>query len=116
MMLDGELPNITREDNNMKKLMTAGFSLSAVLTALLGEVHAYVNYPWCIIGDTRGIDCVFSSREQCAQDGRNRGFGGQCIQNPSYNPALPSAVAGPFNKPPRYFYNPRLPDFQLGPR
>ncbi len=69
----------------MKKLMTAGFSLSAVLTAL-GEVKAYVNYPWCIIGDTRGIDCVFSTREQCITDGRNRGFGSQCVKNPNYDP------------------------------
>jgi Protein of unknown function (DUF3551) len=84
-MLDGNLPNMTREDNQMKKLMTAGLSLSAVLTGL-GEVKAYVNYPWCIIGDTRGVDCVFSSREQCVQDGRNRGFGGQCIKNPNYDP------------------------------
>jgi Protein of unknown function (DUF3551) len=84
-MLDGDLPNKTREDNKMKKLMTAGLSLSAVLTAL-GEVKAYVNYPWCIIGDTRGIDCVFSTREQCTADGRNRGFGSQCIKNPSYDP------------------------------
>jgi Protein of unknown function (DUF3551) len=69
----------------MKKLMTAELSLSVVLTAL-GEVKAYVNYPWCIIGNTRDIDCVFSSREQCAEDGRNRGFGGQCIKNPNYDP------------------------------
>jgi hypothetical protein len=69
----------------MKTLMTAGLSLSAVLTAL-GEVKAYVNYPWCIIGNTRAVDCVFSSREQCAQDGRNRGFGGQCMPNPFYDP------------------------------
>ena len=69
----------------MKKLMTAGLSLSAAFTAL-EEVRAYVNYPWCIVGDTRGIDCVFMSREQCATDGRNRGFGGQCIKNPSYDP------------------------------
>ena len=69
----------------MKRLMTAGLSLCAVLAAL-GEAEAYVNYPWCIIGNTRGIDCVFSSREQCAEDGRNRGFGGQCIKNPNYDP------------------------------
>jgi hypothetical protein len=55
----------------MKTLMTAGLSLSAMLTAL-GEVKAYVNYPWCIIGDTRGIDCVFSTLEQCKADGRKR--------------------------------------------
>jgi hypothetical protein len=75
----------------MKKLMTAGLSLSAMLAAL-GQVNAYVNYPWCIIGDHRGIDCVFSSREQCAQDGRNRGFGGQCIKNPYYDPKQGSVV------------------------
>jgi hypothetical protein len=69
----------------MKKLMTLGLSLSAVLMAL-GEVKAYVNYPWCIRGDARGVDCVFSSREQCVEDGRNRGFGGQCVKNPSYDP------------------------------
>jgi len=75
----------------MNRLTTAGLALSGVFAASL-EVHAYVNYPWCIIGDSRGIDCVFSSREQCSQDGRNRGFGGQCMKNPNYNPALPSVV------------------------
>jgi len=75
----------------MRTLIAAGLALSAMLTAS-GEVRAYVNYPWCIIGDSRGIDCVFSSREQCSQDGRNRGFGGQCMKNPNYNPALPSVV------------------------
>ncbi len=79
------LPKITKGGDNMKKLMTAGLSLSAAFTAL-EEVRAYVNYPWCIIGDTRGIDCVFMTREQCATDGRNRGFGGQCIKNPNYDP------------------------------
>jgi hypothetical protein len=69
----------------MKALMTAGLSLSAMLTTL-GEVKAYVNYPWCIIGDTRGIDCVFSTFEQCTADGRNRGFGSQCVRNPDYDP------------------------------
>jgi Protein of unknown function (DUF3551) len=85
MLLDGDLPNTTREDNKMKKLITAGFALSAMLTAS-GEVNAYVNYPWCIIGDTRGVDCVFSTQEQCTADGRNRGFGSQCIRNPDYDP------------------------------
>ena len=71
----------------MKKLIAAGLLLTAAFIAS-GEVHAYVNYPWCAIGDTRGVDCIFSSREQCAEDGRGRGFGGQCIRNPAYNPAL----------------------------
>jgi hypothetical protein len=44
------------------------------------------------MGDTRGVDCVFATKEQCAQDGRGRGFGTQCIRNPSYNPALGSVV------------------------
>jgi len=83
----------TREDNNMKKSMVAGLVLCA-LVAASGKASAYVNYPWCIIGDTRAVDCVFMSREQCAMDGRNRGFGGQCMRNPFYNSALP-AVVGP---------------------
>ena len=75
----------------MRTLIATGLALSAMLTAS-GDVRAYVNYPWCIIGDSRGIDCVFSTREQCSQDGRNRGFGGQCMRNPNYNPALGPVV------------------------
>jgi hypothetical protein len=83
----------------MKKLITAGLALSVVFPAL-GEVHAYVNYPWCVHGDARGFECVFSSREQCNADGRGRGFGGQCIQNPHYNPALgPVVERGQVKKP-----------------
>jgi hypothetical protein len=73
----------------MRKVMTAAFALSALFAAS-GKVQAEVNYPWCIIGNTRAVDCYFSSREQCAQDGRNRGFGGQCIQNPAYKPGRPT--------------------------
>ena len=70
----------------MRKSAIAGLALWAVFAAFAGKTHADVNYPWCLMGDTRGYECVFSSREQCAQDGRNRGFGGQCIQNPAYKP------------------------------
>jgi hypothetical protein len=73
----------------MKKVMTAAFALSALFAAS-GKVHAEVNYPWCIIGENRGIDCYFSSRDQCMQDGRNRGFGSQCIQNPAYKSGKPT--------------------------
>ena len=73
----------------MKKIMAAGLALSALFGAS-GKVHADVNYPWCLMGDTRGYEYVFSSREQCAQDGRNRGFGGQCIKNPYYKPGKPT--------------------------
>ena len=76
----------------MRKPIIAELALLGVTMALTGEVHAYVNYPWCAVGITRGLDCVFASREQCAEDGRGRGFGTQCMQNPSYNPRLPSVV------------------------
>ena len=74
----------------MRKSVIAGLALWAALAAFAGKAHADVSYPWCLMGDTRGYECVFSSREQCAQDGRNRGFGGQCIQNPAYRPGAPT--------------------------
>jgi hypothetical protein len=76
----------------MKKLIAAGIVLSAVSIALMGDVNASANYPWCIIGYHRGVDCYFSTREQCAAEGRNLGFGRRCLPNPFYNPALPSVV------------------------
>jgi len=75
----------------MKKSITAALALSAMFVAVQ-QAHAYVNYPWCAIGESRGVDCVFATKEQCALDGRGRGFGGQCIRNPSYNPALGPVV------------------------
>lgn len=78
----------------MRKSLIAGLALWAAFAAFAGKAHAEVSYPWCIMGDTRGYECVFSSREQCVHDGRNRGFGGQCIQNPFYKPG-PSTVSGP---------------------
>jgi hypothetical protein len=70
----------------MLKMMVAGLIFGAGLTVFGGQAQAYPNYPWCTHGDTRGFECYFSTREQCANDGRNRGFGGQCIQNPYYDP------------------------------
>jgi hypothetical protein len=67
----------------MRRLITAGLALSASFVAL-GQAHASVSYPWCVMGETRGFECYFSTREQCAADGRGRGFGGQCIRNPYY--------------------------------
>jgi hypothetical protein len=84
----------------MRKSLIAGLALWAAFAAFAGKGYAEVSYPWCIMGDTRGYECVFSSREQCVQDGRNRGFGGQCIQNPFYKPGLP-AVSGPVEGPPK---------------
>jgi hypothetical protein len=75
----------------MKTWITAGLALAAMFAAF-GPAHAYVNYPWCVYGESRGVDCVFATKEQCAQDGRGRGFGSQCHRNPGYNPGLPSVV------------------------
>ena len=81
----------------MKKVMTAALALPALFVAS-GKVRAELNYPWCVMGETWGYECVSSSREQCAQDGRNRGFGGQCIQNPAYKAGQPPTVSGPVAK------------------
>jgi len=83
----------------MKKWIIAGLALSALFAAA-PESRAYTNYPWCVHGDSRGLECVFASKEQCAQDGRNRGFGGQCMPNPYYNPKLgPVVETAPAKKP-----------------
>jgi hypothetical protein len=79
-----------KRETNMRKSVIAGLALWAAFAAFAGKTRAEVNYPWCIIGNTRAVDCYFTSREQCAQDGRNRGFGGQCIQNPAYKPGAPT--------------------------
>jgi hypothetical protein len=81
----------------VKKLMTLAFALSALFAAS-GKVCAYEDYPWCIMGDTRGYECVFSSREQCMQDGRNGGFGGQCMQNPFRCRRCPARTSAPAAK------------------
>lgn len=77
----------------MKKLTIAILALAGWVGAP-GYSHAYVNYPWCANGDSRGLDCVFKSRAQCAADGRGRGFGTNCVRNPNYDPSLPSVVPG----------------------
>jgi hypothetical protein len=64
----------------MRKSVIAGLALWALFAAS-GKAHADVNDPLCLMGDTTGYECVFSSREQCGQDGRDRGFGSHCIQN-----------------------------------
>jgi hypothetical protein len=74
----------------MRKSIIAGLAMWATFAAFAGKAHADVNYPWCLMGDTRGYECVFSTREQCMQDGRNRGFGSQCIPNPYYKPGAPT--------------------------
>jgi Protein of unknown function (DUF3551) len=76
----------------MRKLLFAGSALSAVFVGWAAEVRA-VEYPWCVIGERRSMECVFSTREQCVADS-SRGFGGGCLQNPFYHGAR-AALAGP---------------------
>jgi hypothetical protein len=57
----------------MKKLMTAALALSALFAAS-GKVHAEMNYPWCVMGETRGFECVFSTREQMYAGRKKSGF------------------------------------------
>ena len=75
----------------MSHFTAAGLILAASF-AVVENAAAYINYPWCIYGDSRGVDCSYRSKEECAKSGRGRGFGSQCRQNPSYNPALPNVV------------------------
>jgi hypothetical protein len=94
-MLDNDLLKQQEgEEQQMKKLIAGVLVLSAAFTALMGEADALANYPWCIIGYHRSVDCYFSTRDQCAAEGRTLGFGRRCIQNPFYNPALPSVMDG----------------------
>jgi hypothetical protein len=83
----------------MRKSMITGLILGTGLMAFGGQAHAYVNYPWCVRGDGRGMECVFSTKEQCAMDGRNRGFGGTCMQNPFYDPTKGRVVESAAAKP-----------------
>ena len=75
----------------MSRFIIVGLILAAAFAAA-EKAQAYINYPWCINGDARGVDCSFRSKEECARSGRGRGFGSQCRENPSYNPALPFVV------------------------
>jgi hypothetical protein len=99
--INGRLPP-KQEETNVKTPIITGLALCAALTAFAGgKAQAYVNYPWCAIGESRGLDCVFTSREQCAMDGRGRGFGGQCRRNPFYDPTR-GQVIEPASARPRH--------------
>jgi hypothetical protein len=64
--VSGRFPTKKRraeEETNMRKSIIAGLALWAALAAFAGKTHAEVNYPWCIIGNARAVECYFSSRE-----------------------------------------------------
>jgi hypothetical protein len=74
----------------MTKLITAVLASMAVFMAV-GEVYAYINYPWCARTERRGFQCAFKSKAECVADS-DRGFGTNCMENPWYNPKLPFVV------------------------
>jgi hypothetical protein len=96
--VSGRFPTKKRRTTRGDEHEEVGNCRTGTVGGLRGKDPRDVNYPWCIIGNTRAIDCYFSSPEQCMQDGRNRGFGGQCIQNPYYKPGQPPTVSGPVAK------------------
>jgi hypothetical protein len=59
----------------MKRLAAAGLVLFAMFIALMGEVNALANYPWCILGYHRGVDCYFSTRDAGAMRCRREKYG-----------------------------------------
>jgi Protein of unknown function (DUF3551) len=65
----------------MRKFVVAGLALSALSA---GDARA-VEYPWCS-SDGGSRQCHYSSREDCIASS-GRGFGGLCMQNPSYRGA-----------------------------
>jgi len=65
----------------MRRFFVAGLASSAVLAVLVGDARA-VEYPWCS-NDAGTRQCHFATREDCNASS-SRGFGGLCMQNPSY--------------------------------
>jgi len=58
-------------------------ALTTVLAALAAPAAAQNNYPWCAnFADGAGINCGFSSYEQCMATAR--GSGGSCSENDMY--------------------------------
>jgi hypothetical protein len=75
---------VRRWHKNMRKaVIIFGLALLGAITALPSGSHAQ---PWCAVGGPRGMDCDFSTREQCTTEGRWRGVGARCVRNPSLLP------------------------------
>jgi hypothetical protein len=45
----------------MSHFIMVGLILAAAIAAA-EKAQAYINYPWCINGDARGIDCSYRSK------------------------------------------------------
>jgi hypothetical protein len=75
--------NLEQREDDVGKFATIVLAFLAALIAFTSEALAYVSYPWCVMGSRRSFECYYTTREQCAEEGR--GFGGTCIQNPFYH-------------------------------
>ena len=68
--------------------------------ASIGTRAVAQNYPWCAnFADGAGINCGFSTLEQCMAT--SAGSGGSCARNNQYSPAAVPA-AGPHRAPKRH--------------
>ncbi len=57
-----------------------------MLASIATSAAAQSNYPWCShFSDGAGVNCGFTSFEQCLEN--VRGIGGFCQQNDWYHPA-----------------------------
>ena len=72
-------------EDQMKQFITAGLTLAAICSGC-GNSLAYINYPWCVFGESRGTDCSYRSKEECTHSGRSRGFGVSAAKIPATIP------------------------------
>lgn len=71
------------------RLIAISLAFAAGTLASVSAARAQ-NYPWCAnFADGAGVNCGFSSYEQCMAT--SRGSGGACTKNPQYVP--PQAAA-----------------------
>jgi hypothetical protein len=68
-----------------KEVAIAGLALWAALAAFAGKAQAYIDYPWCVIGDTRASIGCLPSREHAPWTGGTGG--GSASETPSSSPA-----------------------------
>jgi hypothetical protein len=91
-------PSQSSSRRAFKPIMCLAIAAAAHVTPVFGET-----YPWCAnFADGAGVNCGFSTREQCLAT--SMGSGGTCTENNEYRPAA-SATALPRRRTPKH----RLP-------
>ena len=69
-----------------------GFMLWAAVTAASATYAQAQTYPWCAnFADGAGVNCGFSTLEQC--QATSRGSGGSCTQNTDFRPSATATAA-----------------------